>query len=77
MVAIDTRGRGQMVVGVDSSTQSTKVVLVEAQTGRVVAAGSAPHPTGTEADPAMWWDALQDAGQSFLERADRVAAFGE
>lgn len=61
-----------MVVGVDSSTQSTKVVLVEAQSGRVVAAGSAPHPTGTEADPAMWWDALQDAGQSFLERADAV-----
>ena len=72
MVAIDTKGRGQLVVGVDSSTQSTKAVLVEAQSGRVVGAGSAPHPTGTEADPAVWWEALQGAGASLLEHADAV-----
>ena len=72
MVGIDTKGRGQLVVGVDSSTQSTKAVLVEAQSGRVVGAGSAPHPTGTEADPAVWWDALQGAGASLLEHADAV-----
>jgi len=68
MVAID----GPMVVGVDSSTQSTKVVLVDAASGRVVASGSAPHPEGTEADPAAWWDALQAAGGSLVDGADAV-----
>lgn len=60
------------MVGVDSSTQSTKVVLVHAGTGRVAASASAPHPAGTEADPEMWWDALQHAGGSMLERAQAV-----
>ena len=33
-----------LVVGVDSSTQSTKVEVRELDTGRVVATGSAKHP---------------------------------
>jgi xylulokinase len=63
---------GTLVAGVDSSTQSTKVVLVEAATGRVVGAGSAPHPDGTETDPAAWWDALGRAGDGLLERAAAI-----
>ncbi|WP_460772725.1 xylulokinase [Microbacterium sp. GXF7504] len=50
-----------LVMGVDSSTQSCKVVIVDTATGEVVRQGRAPHPDGTEVDPAAWWDALQTA----------------
>lgn len=50
-----------LVAGVDSSTQSCKVLIVEAATGRVVREGRAGHPDGTEVDPAAWWSALQEA----------------
>ncbi|WP_394162180.1 xylulokinase [Galactobacter valiniphilus] len=47
-----------LVAGIDSSTQSCKVLVVEAGTGRVVRSGRAPHPEGTEVDPQVWWEAL-------------------
>ncbi|BCJ30153.1 xylulokinase, partial [Actinocatenispora sera] len=50
------------VVGIDSSTQSCKVLTVDDDTGRVLRAGQAPHPDGTEVDPEAWWRALADAG---------------
>jgi xylulokinase len=62
-----------LVAGVDSSTQSTKVLLCQAEDGTIVGRGSAPHPPGTECDPAAWWSALEQAGQGLLDRADAVA----
>ncbi|WP_219412956.1 xylulokinase [Pseudonocardia nigra] len=50
-----------LVAGVDSSTQSCTVVVRDEQTGALVREGRAPHPPGTEVDPAAWWDALQAA----------------
>jgi xylulokinase len=50
-----------LVAGIDSSTQSCKVVVCDAETGETVRAGSEPHPGGTEVDPAHWWSALQAA----------------
>ena len=50
-----------LVAGIDSSTQSCKVVVRDAATGRLVREGSAPHPTGTEVDPEHWWTALGEA----------------
>ena len=50
-----------LVAGVDSSTQSCKVVIRDLDTGAVVRTGRASHPAGTEVDPAAWWDALQAA----------------
>lgn len=50
-----------LVVGVDSSTQSCKVVVVDTATGDIVRQGRASHPDGTEVDPAAWWEALQAA----------------
>ena len=47
-----------LVAGVDSSTQSCKVVIRDAETGAVVRTGRASHPDGTEVDPDAWWDAL-------------------
>lgn len=50
-----------LVAGIDSSTQSCKVVIRDAATGATVRTGRAPHPTGTEVDPNAWWDALRTA----------------
>jgi xylulokinase len=66
-----------LVAGVDSSTQSTKVVLCDADDGTVVGRGSAPHPPGTEADPADWWAALRRAGDGLLDRAAAVGVAGQ
>jgi xylulokinase len=66
-----------LVAGVDSSTQSCKVVLCQAEDGTVVGRGSAPHPGGTEADPADWWTALQQAGDGLLDRAAAVGVAGQ
>ena len=56
------------VMGVDSSTQSCKVVIVDPSAeegahtpGSVVRQGRAPHPGGTEVEPDVWWRALQQA----------------
>jgi xylulokinase len=50
-----------VVVGVDSSTQSCKVLVLDAATGATVAAASAPHPDGTAIDPRQWVEALRRA----------------
>ncbi|MFB4193717.1 xylulokinase [Streptomyces carpaticus] len=54
---------GPLVVGVDSSTQSTKALVVDAATGTVVARGQAPHVVSPEgdSDPGQWWQALGEA----------------
>lgn len=55
-----------LVAGVDSSTQSCKVVIRDLENGAVVRTGRASHPGGTEVDPEAWWvallSAIQDAG---------------
>lgn len=54
-----------LVLGVDSSTQATKVELRDVGTGRLVGAGRAPHPPvrppRSEQDPEAWWLALRSA----------------
>ncbi|WP_369141140.1 xylulokinase [Modestobacter versicolor] len=50
-----------LVAGVDSSTQSCKVVVRDAGTGALVREGRASHPDGTEVDPAAWATALRTA----------------
>ena len=47
-----------LVAGIDSSTQSCKVVICDADTGETVRSASSPHPDGTEVDPRRWWSAL-------------------
>ena len=61
------------VLGIDSSTQSVKVLLCESQSGEVLASASAPHPHGTEVDPRHWWKALNDAlsDKNISESAER------
>jgi xylulokinase len=50
-----------LVAGVDSSTQSVKVVIRQAISGRLLRTGRADHPSGTEVDPEVWWRAIQIA----------------
>jgi xylulokinase len=50
-----------LVAGVDSSTQSCKVVVRDTATGALVRQGRAPHPDGTEVNPEAWWSALSEA----------------
>ena len=51
----------QLIAGVDSSTQSVKVVIRDAHTGELVRQGRASHPDGTEVDPAHWLSGLHAA----------------
>jgi xylulokinase len=62
------------VAGVDTSTQSTKVVVCDADTGEVVREGRAGHPDATEVDPAHWWRAFGEATSNDI--LDGVAAIG-
>ncbi len=50
-----------LIAGVDSSTQSVKVVVRDAESGALIREGRAAHPDGTEVDPQNWWLALQEA----------------
>ena len=69
---------GRLVVGVDSSTQSTKVEARDLETGAVIATGSARHPATTppvsEQDPRAWWSALVDAFTQLGEHRRHVVA---
>lgn len=54
-----------VVLGIDSSTQSTKVEARDLDSGEVVATGRASHPPTSppvsEQDPEAWWQALVEA----------------
>lgn len=69
-----------LVAGVDSSTQSVKVV-VETPTPALGFARRAPHPEGTSVDPATWWSALQSVLKSdtggFLEGVGAISVAGQ
>ncbi|MFG3307497.1 xylulokinase [Streptomyces wuyuanensis] len=63
-----------VVIGVDSSTQSTKAAVIDAESGRLLAVGRSPHTVtgegGTrETDPEVWWRALGEAVASALDAA--------
>ncbi len=66
-----------LVAGVDSSTQSVKIVVRDAETGEPVREGRAPHPDGTACPPAAWWDALQEVGSGLLDGVEALAVAGQ
>src|SRR5690606_32411083 len=69
---------GPLVVGVDTSTQSARALVVDGATGRIVASGRAPHTVrtgaGRESGPRQWWDALREALRQCGEPARGPAA---
>ncbi|MDO5726454.1 MAG: FGGY family carbohydrate kinase [Bowdeniella nasicola] len=54
----------EYVAGVDSSTQSTKVVVWDPERQTIVRAGTAPHPDGTAVDPRAWVEAFYLAAKA-------------
>ena len=66
-----------LVAGVDCSTQNTKVVVCDADTGEVLREGRSPHPDVTEVDPAVWWSALEQASSGLLDDVEAIAVGGQ
>ncbi|WP_250506199.1 xylulokinase [Bowdeniella massiliensis] len=53
----------RFVAGVDSSTQSCKVLIVDPDSGEIIRSGAAPHPGGTEVSAEAWWQAFRAAAR--------------
>ncbi len=68
-----------LVAGVDSSTQSVKVVVCEVETGAVVRSARAAHPDGTEVCADAWLTAYRQAtaDPALLEGVDALAVGGQ
>jgi len=64
-----------LVAGIDSSTQSCKVLVCDADTGEALRQGRAEHPGGTEIDPAAWECAAREAIEAAggLDDVDAIA----
>ena len=61
-----------VVLGVDSSTQSTKTLALDVETGEVVAEGRAPHSGADVQHPDEWWEALRQATAQVMRPELRV-----
>lgn len=61
------------VAGIDSSTQSTKVHVYDADDGTLLSSGTAPHPDGSAVDPRHWLAALEKASGDQLSNAAAVS----
>lgn len=67
-----------LVAGIDSSTQSTKVVVCDAETGSVVRTARAPHPDRTEVAPERWFEAYAQAtAEGILDGVAAIAVGGQ
>jgi xylulokinase len=73
---------GAAFLGIDSGTQSTKAILVEADSGRVLSVGRAPHaliadaPGQKEQQPQWWIEALTSAVREALSAVSGVEVLG-
>ncbi|GAB2683781.1 xylulokinase [Kribbella swartbergensis] len=67
----------RLVAGVDCSTQATKVVVCDADSGEVLREGRAPHPDGTQVDPAEWWKAWEIASDGLLDGVETISIGGQ
>ena len=67
-----------LVIGIDSSTQSTKAELRDLESGELLATGKASHPPTnppvSEQDPESWWTALVDAVTQLGDRRGEAVA---
>jgi xylulokinase len=66
-----------LIAGLDSSTQSVKIVVRDAETGALVREARAGHPDGTEVDPQAWLDALDKVTAGVLEDVSALAVAGQ
>lgn len=66
-----------LVAGVDSSTQSCKLVVCDAATGEVVRTAAVPHPDGSEVHPQEWWKAMEAASSGLLDDVAALSVAGQ
>jgi xylulokinase len=66
-----------LVAGIDSSTQSVKIVVRDAETGVLVREARAPHPDGTEVHPRHWVEALDAVTSGVLEDVEALSIAGQ
>jgi xylulokinase len=68
-----------LVAGVDSSTQSVKVVVCDLETGAVLRSGRASHPEGTEVPASAWLAAYHEAiaDPALLDGVEALAVGGQ
>ena len=65
------------VAGVDSSTQSVKIVVRDADTGELIRETRGVHPDGTEVDPKAWWSEFQRVADGFLDDVAAISIAGQ
>ena len=70
----------ELIIGIDSGTQSTKALVVDANNGKVLGEGAKAHrlinglPAGAkEQHPADWIDAIQAGIRAALKQAKATA----
>jgi xylulokinase len=66
-----------LVAGVDSSTQSVKVVIRDVDTGELVREARGTHPDATEVDPRLWWSELSTALDGLLDGVVALSVAGQ
>jgi xylulokinase len=68
-----------LVAGVDSSTQSVKVVVCDLESGRVIRMARAAHPDGTEVPAQAWLAAYREAtaDPALLDGVSAIAVGGQ
>jgi len=66
-----------LVAGLDSSTQSVKLVVRDADSGALVRERRVAHPDGTEVHPQAWLDALADVTHDMLDGVEAMAVAGQ
>lgn len=79
----------QLLLGLDIGSSSIKASLVDAETGKTIAAAQSPseempmlavYPGWAEQDPEMWWTHLKDSVNKCFQKSgakgDQVAAIG-
>ena len=62
-----------LVAGVDSSTQSVKVVIRDAESGELIREARGSHPDKTEIDPQIWWNELTKTSQGLFEDVKAIS----
>lgn len=67
----------RLVAGIDCSTQATKVLVCDADTGDVVREGRSSHPDATEVAPSAWWSAYAEASRGLLDGVEAIAVGGQ
>ena len=63
----------KLVAGVDSSTQSVKIVVRDAQTGELIRESRASHPDGTEIAPSKWLSALNESSSGLFDGVQAIS----